>query len=309
MSRYKVFAAASAIAAMLTAAIIYAPRAYGQTPDARPAIAAAQTPTPAPAPPAERAPFAYRFGAGSEIGVTVRDIEKTTGPSSGAVVEDVRPNSPAERAGVKASDVIAEFDGERVRSARQFSRLVEETPDGRTVKMMVMRNGQRVTMDVTPEARQFGRVMPIAPHLSELPDMSRLELQIRPQMENLEKQLRDLPEITSFAEAYAFGNGRLGLQVQTLNEQLAQYFGVKHGALVASVGHDSAAAKAGLKAGDVITSLNGTAIENTSDVRRALRSIDEGKDFSIEVMRDKKPLSLKGKLEPRERPGTRTEVF
>lgn len=304
MSRFKLLAAASAVVLIAAAAIINAPGVHGQTPAAAPAVA--QTPAPAPAPRAERAPFTYRFGAGSQIGVTVRDVEQGT---SGVVVEDVVRNGPAENAGVKESDVITDFDGERVRSARQFSRLVEETPAGRAVKMTVLRNGQRVTLDVKPEARQFGRVMPITPRIPEMPDMSNLELRIRPQMESLERQLRDLPEITAFAEAYDWGNGRLGVQVQNLNEQLASYFGVKHGALVASVGKDSAAAKAGLKAGDVITSVNGTAVENPNDLRRALRDAGEGKEFTIDVMRDRKPLSLKGKIEPRERPGTRTEVF
>lgn len=317
MSRHKGFAAASALALALAAVIIYAPRANGQAPPTPPpAAAGAQTPppppAPAPAPRAERA-FAYRFGAGSQIGVTVRDVDTGGAPSSssGALVEDVVHNGPAERAGVKASDVITEFDGERVRSARQFSRLVDETPEGRPVKMTVVRNGQRVTMDVTPEARQFGRVLPIAPRLPELPDMSRLELQIRPNMEALERQLREMPEITALSEMYEGGRGRLGVQVQTLNEQLAEYFGVKHGALVASVGKDSAAAKAGLRAGDVITSLNGITVDSPSDVRRALRRVDEGKEFPIEVTRDRKPLSLKGKIEPStpQRPGTRTEVF
>lgn len=304
MSRFKLLAAASAVVLIAAAAIINAPGVHGQTPAAAPAVA--QTPAPAPAPRAERAPFMYRFGAGSQIGVTVRDVEQGT---SGVVVEDVVRNGPAENAGVKESDVITDFDGERVRSARQFSRLVEETPAGRAVKMTVLRNGQRVTLDVKPEARQFGRVMPITPRIPEMPDMSNLELRIRPQMESLERQLRDLPEITAFAEAYDWGNGRLGVQVQNLNEQLASYFGVKHGALVASVGKDSAAAKAGLKAGDVITSVNGTAVDNPNDLRRALRDAGEGKEFTIDVMRDRKPLSLKGKIEPRERPGTRTEVF
>jgi serine protease Do len=302
MSRSTGFAAMTAVLLAVAAFTIYAPGVHGQTPPTAPAVA--QAPSPQPAPRAERAPFTYRFGAGSQIGVTIRDVE---GPMPGVLVEDVVHDGPAERAGVKQSDMITEFDGERVRSARQFSRLVEETPGGRTVKMTLLRNGQRVTIDVTPEARQFGRVLPIAPRIPELPDMSSLELRIHPGIEALEKQLQDMPDVMTFA--YEGGNGSLGVQVQNLNEQLAGYFGVKHGALVASVGRDSAAAKAGLKAGDVITSVNGTVVENTGDLRRALRGVGEGKEFPIDVMRDRKPLSLKGKVEPRERPGTRTEIF
>ena len=54
-----------------------------------------------------------------------------------------------------------------------------------------------------------------------------------------------------------------------------------------------------MKAGDVITSVNGTAVEEPSDVRRALDRLEDQADSTIEVMRDKKPQTLKGKLEPR----------
>ena len=76
----------------------------------------------------ERAPLVRAFefiGRGTQIGVTVKDIDsdETKPPSSGVVVEEVQADSPAEKAGVKAGDAIVEFDGERVRSVRQFSRL------------------------------------------------------------------------------------------------------------------------------------------------------------------------------------------
>src|SRR6476660_7742020 len=59
--------------------------------------------------------FMVLAGRGAEIGVQVAD-----GKDAGVVVEEVRPDSPAEKAGVKRADVIVEFDGEHVRSARQF---------------------------------------------------------------------------------------------------------------------------------------------------------------------------------------------
>lgn len=71
------------------------------------------------------------LGPGAEIGVSVREAD--TKENEGVVIEEVRPGSPAEKAGLKTADVVVEFDGERVRSARQFSRLVQETPPGRMV--------------------------------------------------------------------------------------------------------------------------------------------------------------------------------
>ena len=96
---------------------------------------------------------------GSRVGMVVRDVEtadvakeKLAG-TAGAVVTEVGKESAAQKAGIKAGDVVTTFDGERVRSARQLVRLVEETPAGRTVKVAVQRAGAHVTVDVTPEAQ------------------------------------------------------------------------------------------------------------------------------------------------------------
>jgi serine protease Do len=87
--------------------------------------------------------------------------------------------------------------------------------------------------------------------------------------------------------------GRLGVQVQELSDQLAAYFGVKSGVVVASVDDGSAAEKAGVKAGDVITAVNGQAISDAGELRREVAKADEGKGADLSVVRDKKPLTLK----------------
>src|SRR5687767_5103395 len=93
--------------------------------------------------------------AGRGAGIGVRISDRTEG---GVVVDDVLPDSPAEKAGLKRSDVIVEFDGENVRSARQFARLVQETPAGRAVKVAITREGRRQDVQVTPDERR-GDVM------------------------------------------------------------------------------------------------------------------------------------------------------
>src|SRR5581483_9447652 len=82
-------------------------------------------------------------GRGAEIGVYVRD------ESAGVTVDEVRSDSAAEKAGLRANDVIVEFDGEHVRSARQFSRLVQETAVGRTVKTTILRDKQKKEIEIT----------------------------------------------------------------------------------------------------------------------------------------------------------------
>jgi len=93
---------------------------------------------------------------GPRLGVSIRDVEaadaskmKLTG-LAGVVVEDVTKDSAAAKAGLKAGDVIVQFDGEAIRSTRQFTRLVNESATGRAVKIGVMRDGKRIEVEATP---------------------------------------------------------------------------------------------------------------------------------------------------------------
>ena len=95
--------------------------------------------------------------------------------------------------------------------------------------------------------------------------------------------------------------GRLGVTVEELTNQLATYFGAKDGVLVASVTEGSAADKAGLKAGDVITTINGGRIHSRDELTQALRDVKEDGEVTIGIVRDKKESSLKAKLEPSSR--------
>jgi len=216
-------------------------------------------------------------GSGSRIGVSISDVDASAA-TSGVVIDAVRDESPAERAGFKEGDTLVEFDGERVRSARQFSRLVQETTPGRTVKAAVMRENQRVELSVTPEAL---RAPAIEDHVSEA-------------LRGLDG-LRDLDfgPISGYGRA---GTGRLGVTVQDLSEQLANYFGVKAGVLVTSVSDNTPASRAGLRAGDIVTTIGNEAIDSAADLRRELAKAE--KEVSIGLVRDKKELTLKATLEP-----------
>ena len=102
-------------------------------------------------------------------------------------------------------------------------------------------------------------------------------------------------------------SSRLGISIDSLSPQLAEYFGTKEGVLVSSVTDNSAAAKAGVKAGDVITSFNGSTINDPQDLRRRIQSLNDGDEFTVIVMRDRKPVTLKGKAEwPERRRTSRT---
>jgi membrane-associated protease RseP (regulator of RpoE activity) len=109
------------------------------------------------------------------------------------------------------------------------------------------------------------------------------------------------PGVWGFDQFMGGSNARLGVTVSSLSSQLADYFGTKEGVLVTSVTADSAAGKAGLKAGDVITAINGSPVDEPADVRRRIQELESGAEFTIAVMRDRKAVSLKATLETQRR--------
>ena len=246
---------------------------------------------------------AFHFiGGGAQIGVTVHDVENDDAKQpAGVVVDEVKSGSAAEKAGVKPGDTIAEFDGERVRSVRQFTRLVQETPVGRKVPAVVTRSGSRTTLTVAPE-RSSGIFPAEGFDFDEFADGVRSWARRAPPAPPAPARPPEAPRPPRPPD-FDFGvfarGGRLGLSVESLTPQLGEYFGVKEGVLVRSVADGSTAAKAGLKAGDVVTAVNGTAVKDPSDVTFAINRLRDGDGFSVEIVRDKKTQTLKGTMEPR----------
>ncbi|HEU5077578.1 MAG TPA: DegQ family serine endoprotease [Opitutaceae bacterium] len=90
--------------------------------------------------------------------------------------------------------------------------------------------------------------------------------------------------------------GYMGVAVQDVNAELASAFKLQdstRGALVAEVVPDSPAAKAGLKSGDVITELNGDKVADARRLRLAVAQIAPGKEVTLKVIRDNKPIDVK----------------
>lgn len=226
-------------------------------------------------------------GPGSSIGVRVRDVtdddvtQAKLEPAGGVYVEEVEQDTPADRAGLRNGDIVTEFDGERVRSVRSFRRLVSETPPQRTVQATVIRNGSRMSIAITPEAgdgrlardfvERFGRDFPM---LRAMPRAPRAVPQPPP--------LDVLP-----------APRRLGVTLAPLDGQLAEYFGVTSGVLVSAVDRDSPAARAGLRAGDVISAVNGRTVRRPGDVTEAVRDAADGGMLDLKIVRDRKALDLR----------------
>ena len=173
---------------------------------------------------------------------------------AGVKIDEVHADSPAEKAGIKAGDIVVEYDGERVRSARQFTRLVQETPEGRPVAIGIMRDGKKQTVNATPEAGRmtwnFGPDVDRALREAErgmrgfrfdLPAQYfdfRFDDRDRDNREPRRFEYRVPEEFRFPAPGSRFPNsrGRLGVSVQSITPELAEFFGAKNGgALVSSV--------------------------------------------------------------------------
>jgi serine protease Do len=240
------------------------------------------------------------FGAGGgRIGVSVADLEAgDTRGSTGVLIDSVVEDSPAEKAGLRKGDIVVEFDGERVRSVRQFTRLVSETPAGRQVAAAVMRDGQRVSLSITPRESSSLRIFGDgSSSIEALRDYARTipPIPARPALPRPPSAPR-APRPPALEQFFLSANP-LGVTANELSDQLAEYFGTKGGVLVTSVSEDSAAMKAGVKAGDVIVSVNGSSVENTGDLRERMRRLDAGDEFTLDIVRDRKSMTLKGKAE------------
>jgi serine protease Do len=207
------------------------------------------------------------------LGISVEDQR-----NSGAVVRSVEPNSPAERAGLKQNDVIVEYNKENVLGVQQLTRLIRETPVGRTVEMKIRRDNRDQTLQVTTEASRFPEALGDI-HLN-LPNASVLADQIRRSVITPRVQVR-----TTFVQS--------GIQVEQMTDQLRSFFGVSAnlGVLVSSVDAGSAAEKAGLKPGDVITAVDGRSVRSPSDFNREMR-VENGKG-TLKIVRDKQERELK----------------
>ena len=216
------------------------------------------------------------------LGISIEDRKE-----AGAVVRKVEPNSPAEKAGLKSGDVILQYNKENVLGAQQLTRLVRETPVGRSVELKVHRDSGDQTIQITTEEARFPDVFkfqvnpPNPPNPPNLPDLRVL----RDKTQQLMLNMPQVEVTTTFVQA--------GIRVQQMTEQLRTYFGAaaNTGVLVSSIEAGSAAEKAGLKPGDVIIAIDGKNIRTPAEFSREMRSAN-GK-ASVKVIRDKQERELK----------------
>ncbi|MBI2689755.1 MAG: PDZ domain-containing protein [Acidobacteria bacterium] len=261
-----------------------------------PALAQPTTPPPAAPPEPPRYKVMTLGGSVSYLGIGVMEInadrakELKLKEEAGVEVTRVDSNSPAEKAGLKAGDAVLEYQGNRVEGSEQFVRFVRETPVGRTVKMKVFRAGNAQTLTATISARQnnvFG--------MSQA-DRERVEKE----MARMRERIRTLPEIRMPDVPHAvmgWRSGMLGIDGESVEDQLADFFGVKEGVLVRGIAKDMPAAKAGIKAGDVIVRVEDKSVRTPRDITAAIRSAKNRKPLKVTISRQRSEMTLDVQLE------------
>jgi C-terminal processing protease CtpA/Prc len=210
----------------------------------------------------------------------------------GVLLERIVPDSPAAKAGLKDNDVITEINGQRVEGAAQFRRMIREIPAGRSVQFTVWRDGKAQSIGVT---------------LGKSEDHGNMWFKTAPRAFSFQLPNIEMPEVAPMPDmdigAYGVLAGsrpRLGIDAEDLSGQFGAYFGAPdgEGVLVREVNSGSPAEKAGVKSGDVITSLNGERIRSLGDLREKLAGKRDEKTVKLGVLRNKSEVSITVELPP-----------
>jgi serine protease Do len=173
----------------------------------------------------------------------------------GALVQSVEPGKPADTAGVKAGDIVVELDGKKINNNRELIDYISYLPVGSTVRIGVLRNGQRQTLTAKTAQR---------------PDEK------EPSEEN-DKGGESGP-----------ARNKLGMSVQELTPQARQMYSiddsVRNGVVVTNVKEVSPAGEVGLTEGDVISEVQGQPIKGIDDFRAAIDRAKSGSTIRIYVV-------------------------
>ncbi|MDQ6786050.1 MAG: PDZ domain-containing protein [Acidobacteriota bacterium] len=250
---------------------------------------------------------------GSYLGVQTVEVTKENFSKyglrdvRGVAIDKVVKDSPAAQAGLQTGDVIVRFNGEEITSVLKLTRLLREVAPDHQAKITVLRNGAESEFTVTLGKRRAptfaeGGFSPENFSFPEVPNLPRV-----PMTPNGTFSLPIPPASGDNGFLFRVNASRqIGVDVTPLTKQLADFFGVagSDGLLINNVRENSPAAKAGLKAGDIVTEADGKAIKSKMDLIRAISEKKEG-DVTLTVIRDKNrqtirvtPESAKGDAMP-----------
>ncbi|MBD0371943.1 MAG: PDZ domain-containing protein [Pyrinomonadaceae bacterium] len=286
---------------LLSASVAGSSAQAQQATAATPGAPQAPSPPVAVSPPASASPvaavspsIAVSLQGGNYLGIaTVEVTRENMGrfqlrEPRGLAITRVAEDSPASRAGLKAGDVILRFDNEPVTTHNKLQRLINEAAPEQSVRLQISRNGseQEVSINVGRRPNRFEDIIRAYPS----------------QQQGVEQAQRALEQFNLDRGGVGFLSGRrIGITTTQLTKQLAEYFGINggRGLLITSVAENSPAARAGLKAGDVITDVDGERVESSGDLSRAINRKTEGA-VTLKVVRDRNSMSVTVTPEKRE---------
>ena len=188
------------------------------------------------------------------LGVTIQDVTpelaKSLGlkESKGALVSQVVPGGPADKAGIEQGDVIVNFDGQPVGDSKDLPRIVASTPVGKTVTVKLLRDGKEVERQA---------------------------------------KVGEMEEENTSEAAKSPIHPSLGVTVQNLTPQIARELGLKKsaGVVVTGVEPGSPAAEAMIQVGDVIQAVNRKPVKNVDDFVKIVEKAKGGGSLLLLVQR------------------------
>lgn len=205
--------------------------------------------------------------------------------ATGAEILNVDRDAPAGKAGLLPHDVILQMNGQTVAGEEMLRRMLRETPAGRTVTLLISRDGKQQTVTVQLANRAV------------LEEDAFSEPMVLPAPEDDDTLTLEGPSGHSFGSGFfgvfSLGSPSVGVELDVLGTQLADYFGVKdgQGLLVKHVAENSPASRAGLKAGDVITEANGQKMPTLGTWMKMLHA-NRGRAIPLVIIRDHKSQTL-----------------
>ncbi len=214
-------------------------------------------------------------GNGGWLGVSIEDLtpevckELKTSTKEGVVVTSVKEESPAQKAGLQKNDIIVAVNGHAVSDRWDLLKRIRSEDPGSSVSLSIVRTNEKRTLTAVLEGSDEH------------------EMRVEPMLGSISPPFYRISESET-----------QGLRLKDLNDQLGEFFGAPNdrGVLVEEVLHDSPAAVAGFKAGDVIVRVGKDPIEDILDVRNAMRHYDGGDSALVEVLRKGSSLTLSLKL-------------
>jgi len=189
------------------------------------------------------------------LGVNIQDLKGDLAEyygakhSEGVLVTEVIPGNPADKAGIKAKDIITAVNGEKVKNSRELTAKAATLPVGESTKITVLRDGKEKTLDVTVAKRPL--------------------------------------TVADAGKPPVEKEGEFGLQVTDLTPELAQRLKTNReaGVVVVGVRPDSKAYKAGVEQGDLILEVNRQSVSSTGELKQLLAQHKGGDGISLLVQR------------------------